>query len=49
MDHDKPRKTESKVLLCRICGKPVRLESAKADGEGKAVHEECYVRKVSLR
>jgi hypothetical protein len=31
------------VLNCRICRKPVPMETAKADGDGQAVHEECYV------
>jgi hypothetical protein len=34
------------ALQCRICCKPVPLETAKTDGYGKAVHEECYL--VSL-
>ena len=29
-------------LLCLICGKPVTLETANTDAEGKAIHEECY-------
>ena len=32
--------------VCAICGKPVPLESAKADEEGHTVHEQCYVRKM---
>jgi hypothetical protein len=31
------------ILRCRICRKPVPVETAKTDGEGQAVHEECYV------
>ena len=34
------------ALQCRICHKPVRVENAKTDDYGEAVHEECYV--VSL-
>ena len=26
-----------------ICHKPIELENAKADDDGDAVHEECYV------
>jgi hypothetical protein len=36
------------ALLCRICGKPVPVETAKGDGDGKAIHEECYLLKVKL-
>jgi hypothetical protein len=35
------------ALHCRICRKPVPLETAKTDGEGQAVHEECYVIRVA--
>jgi len=35
--------------LCRICGKPVSLETAKANHEGKAVHEDCYVAAISKK
>jgi hypothetical protein len=33
-------------LYCGMCHKEVPIESAKTDGDGRAVHEECYV--VSL-
>lgn len=32
------------TATCRICGKPVPLESCKTDPEGRAVHESCVVR-----
>jgi hypothetical protein len=35
-------------LPCRICGKPVTVETCKTDEGGKAVHEECYVLKLKL-
>jgi hypothetical protein len=38
---------KSDYLLCSICDNPVRLETSKADEFGKAVHEECYVLKVT--
>lgn len=31
------------ILHCRTCGKPVAVETAKTDGDGQAVHEECYL------
>jgi hypothetical protein len=30
------------IPLCSVCGKPVPLETAKTDDQGKLVHEECY-------
>jgi hypothetical protein len=37
------------VLHCRICRKPVPVETAKTDWEGQAIHEECYVISVSQK
>ena len=34
---------------CAICNKPVDLETALFDLDGKAVHGDCYVRMVRLR
>jgi hypothetical protein len=34
-------------LHCRICRKPVAVEIAKTDGNGQAVHEECYMLSVT--
>ena len=34
---------------CSICNKPVDLETAKTDDDGKTVHEECYVMQIMLR
>jgi hypothetical protein len=36
-------------VSCRICRNPVLLESAKANEDGHAVHEECYVGHVLKR
>jgi hypothetical protein len=30
------------VLRCTLCRQPVAVETAKTDGNGQAVHEECY-------
>jgi hypothetical protein len=38
----------SSPLLCRICGKPIAVETSKTDGDGQAIHEDCYVLKVKL-
>jgi len=32
---------------CRLCRKPVPLETSNTDQEGKAVHQECYVAVLS--
>jgi recombinational DNA repair protein (RecF pathway) len=34
---------------CTICGESVELETTKIDEGGKPVHEECYLRQVSLK
>ncbi len=34
---------------CALCQRPVPLEISKTDEFGRAVHEECYVLKVSSR
>jgi hypothetical protein len=35
------------VLRCTLCRQPVAVESAKTDGNGQAVHEECYTFSVT--
>jgi len=37
----------SRPVPCVICQTPVRLEDCKIDHDGAAVHEKCYVAKVS--
>jgi hypothetical protein len=38
---------QNEPIFCRICGEPVRLTSNMVvDEDGKAVHEECYVKEV---
>ncbi len=34
------------ALVCCVCTIPIPLETSKTDEHGKAVHEECYVRKT---
>jgi hypothetical protein len=34
---------------CHICHKPVKLETAKTDESGMAVHEGCYLLKVMVK
>jgi hypothetical protein len=39
--------TENLGILCRICGQPLSLTSdIVVDEDGKAVHEECYVKHI---
>ncbi|PYX48693.1 MAG: hypothetical protein DMG79_11230 [Acidobacteria bacterium] len=33
----------AKLPSCPVCRKPVRLESAKEDESGRAIHEGCYL------
>jgi hypothetical protein len=33
--------------VCSICNKPVSLETSRADEHGNAVHEGCYLLKIS--
>ena len=35
-------------VVCRICGKPVSVNTAKADAYGEPIHEECYAAKVQF-
>jgi hypothetical protein len=41
-------KQKPSSLLCRICGNPVAVETSKTDGDGQAIHEDCYVQNVRL-
>src|ERR1035438_996791 len=34
--------------VCAICTRPLQLETCKVDELGKAVHEGCYLLKISL-
>ena len=47
--HHPARERELLPLPCEICGKQVSLESANTDGDGKAVHEDCYLNEVAKR
>jgi hypothetical protein len=40
---------QSGVARCGICELPVSLEAAKTDEYGRAIHEECYARKMGLK
>ena len=34
---------------CAICGKPLRLATAKSDNGGLPIHEECYLLRLKLK
>ena len=39
--------TRDGQYLCALCNEPVKLEGAKTDGGGHAVHDECYFDNIS--
>lgn len=47
--HDEPTQQSARTLplLCRICNKPVTIETARTDSDGKAVHGDCYVHEIN--
>jgi hypothetical protein len=38
-----PSNPKSPLTLCVYCQKPVELENAETDENGKAIHPECYL------
>ena len=39
---------KKEIFTCRICSKPLELETdTRTDEDGKAVHEECYVKHLT--
>lgn len=44
-----PAKTEQSFLQCQICAAMVPLESANTDENGQAVHERCYLRRLTAK
>jgi hypothetical protein len=39
---------KEEIFTCRICSKPLQLETdTHTDEGGKAVHEECYVKRLT--
>ena len=43
-----PPASDPLTVVCSICDRPVRVEDAKTDENGKAIHEDCYARKTKL-
>ena len=42
-----PAKASQSFLRCQICGCAVPLESANTDENGQAVHERCYLGRLT--
>jgi uncharacterized membrane protein len=38
-----------KFVACQLCNKPVDIRLAKADHNGKAMHEKCYVKSMKAK
>jgi hypothetical protein len=34
---------------CKLCSEPLDIKTAKTDGDGQAVHEECYLASLKKR
>ena len=45
LDRISPRLRKGQTT-CPLCHEPVCLEGCKTDEDGRAIHEDCYVRKV---
>lgn len=37
------------ILHCRMCRKPVMIETAKTDWDGQAIHEDCYLTSLTQK
>jgi hypothetical protein len=37
------------ILRCRMCRQPVLIETAKTDGDGQAIHEDCYLTSLTQK
>ena len=41
---------KEEIFTCRICSEPLQLETdTRTDEDGKAVHEECYVKRLTAQ
>jgi hypothetical protein len=45
--HPFPKEACMENSICSICNKAIVLETAKTDEDGKAVHGECYLRRLT--
>ena len=40
---------DMRLPKCSICNEPAELKTSKTDENGRAVHEDCYVRRMRLK
>ncbi len=43
------REQSQRSIACRVCAKPIPLETSNTDECGRAVHEDCYTRTTISR
>lgn len=48
MSPEQCEEREFRNRLCRICGKPVSVETAKLDEKGATIHNACYLLKLKF-
>ena len=47
LSHDESQQPpDNPTLLCQICNKPVPIETARTNSDGKAVHSDCYLHEI---
>ena len=39
----------ARAPICLVCSQPVRLDDAKTDEDGNAIHEDCYLVKLGVK
>ena len=39
----------ARAPICLVCNQPVRLDNAKTDEDGNAIHEDCYLIKLGVK
>ena len=42
-----PNDHVKRFAICSLCNEAVEIETTKTNQDGKAVHEECYVKSIS--
>jgi hypothetical protein len=44
-----PNHPNSELPMCSYCADPVKIENAKTDEDGKAIHAECYLLRLKAQ